>query len=58
MSFEELGLSENILKAIADCGYDAPTPIQQKAIPNVLMARDVVGLAQTGTAKQPVLPCP
>ena len=51
MSFEELGLSENILKAIADCGYTEPTPIQAKAIPAVLMARDVVGLAQTGTGK-------
>lgn len=51
MSFEELGLSENILKAIADCGYDTPTPIQAQAIPCVLMAKDVVGLAQTGTGK-------
>ncbi|MCB9980809.1 MAG: DEAD/DEAH box helicase [Rhodospirillales bacterium] len=51
MSFEELGLSENILKAIADCGYEKPTPIQEKAIPNILMMRDVVGLAQTGTGK-------
>ncbi len=51
MSFEELGLSENILKAIAECGYTEPTPIQAKAIPAVLMARDVVGLAQTGTGK-------
>ncbi len=51
MSFEELGLNENILKAIADCGYTEPTPIQAKAIPAVLMARDVVGLAQTGTGK-------
>jgi len=51
MSFEELGLNENILKAIADCGYERPTPIQEKAIPNILMMRDVVGLAQTGTGK-------
>lgn len=51
MSFKELGLSENILKAIADCGYETPTPIQEKAIPHILMARDVVGLAQTGTGK-------
>ena len=51
MSFEELGLSENLLKAIKDCGYETPTPIQAGAIPHVLMARDVVGLAQTGTGK-------
>ncbi|MGN7438344.1 MAG: DEAD/DEAH box helicase [Alcanivorax sp.] len=51
MKFEELGLSEPILKAIKECGYDSPTPIQEKAIPNILMARDVVGLAQTGTGK-------
>ena len=51
MSFKELGLNENILKAIAECGYENPTPIQAKAIPAILMARDVVGLAQTGTGK-------
>lgn len=51
MKFEELGLSENILKAINDCGYDTPTPIQAQAIPHVLMGRDVTGLAQTGTGK-------
>ncbi len=51
MKFEDLGLSQPILEAIKDCGYDTPTPIQEKAIPNILMARDVVGLAQTGTGK-------
>lgn len=51
MKFEELGLSPETLKAIAECGYDTPTPIQQKAIPIILMARDIVGLAQTGTGK-------
>ena len=51
MSFKDLGLNENILKAIADCGYENPTPIQEQAIPSILMARDVVGLAQTGTGK-------
>lgn len=51
MSFKELGLSETLLKAIDDCGYTEPTPIQAGAIPHVLMARDVVGLAQTGTGK-------
>ncbi|MGH1375949.1 MAG: DEAD/DEAH box helicase [Alphaproteobacteria bacterium] len=51
MNFEELGLSQHILDAIKECGYETPTPIQEKAIPHVLMARDVVGLAQTGTGK-------
>ncbi len=51
MQFEQLGLSEDILKAIADCGYDEPTPIQAQAIPSILMAKDLVGLAQTGTGK-------
>lgn len=51
MSFKELGLGENILKAIEECGYTEPTPIQKQAIPIVLMMRDLVGLAQTGTGK-------
>ena len=51
MSFEDLGLSAETLKAIADCGYDTPTPIQEKSIPIILMGRDLVGLAQTGTGK-------
>ncbi len=51
MKFEDLGLSDKLLKAINDCGYDTPTPIQEKAIPHILMGRDVVGLAQTGTGK-------
>src|ERR687887_2697391 len=51
MSFAELGLSPEILKAVADAGYDTPTPIQQQAIPVVLMGRDVLGCAQTGTGK-------
>ncbi len=51
MKFEDLGLSKPVLDAINDCGYDTPTPIQEKAIPHILMSRDVVGLAQTGTGK-------
>lgn len=51
MLFTDLGLSENILKAIDECGYTAPTPIQAQAIPHILMGRDLVGLAQTGTGK-------
>src|SRR5580692_6467862 len=51
MSFEDLGLSPEVLKAVEDAGYTAPTPIQEQAIPYVLMGRDVLGCAQTGTGK-------
>ncbi|MBC08521.1 DEAD/DEAH box helicase [Thalassospira sp.] len=51
MNFADLGLSEDILKAVSDAGYDTPTPIQAQAIPSVLMARDILGCAQTGTGK-------
>lgn len=51
MNFSELGLGEELLKAIEEIGYTTPTPIQEKAIPVVLMARDLIGLAQTGTGK-------
>ena len=51
MTFDELGLSEETLRAVRESGYTEPTPIQAKAIPIVLMARDIVGLAQTGTGK-------
>ncbi|WP_316976316.1 DEAD/DEAH box helicase [Shumkonia mesophila] len=51
MTFAELGLSEDVLRAVADAGYVEPTPIQQQAIPVVLMGRDVLGCAQTGTGK-------
>ena len=51
MTFEDLGLTEKVLSAVKDAGYDAPTPIQAGAIPAVLAGRDVLGLAQTGTGK-------
>jgi superfamily II DNA/RNA helicase len=51
MNFEELGLSPETLKAVTDAGYLIPTPIQEQAIPVVLMGRDVLGVAQTGTGK-------
>ena len=51
MSFDNLGLGEELLKAVAEAGYSTPTPIQEKAIPIVLMGRDVLGCAQTGTGK-------
>jgi superfamily II DNA/RNA helicase len=49
--FADLGLSEPILRAIAEKGYLHPTPIQAQAIPAVLSGRDVMGVAQTGTGK-------
>jgi ATP-dependent RNA helicase RhlE len=49
--FESLGLAEPILKALATEGYTTPTPIQAKAIPEVLQGRDICGIAQTGTGK-------
>ena len=51
VTFEDLGLGPEVMRAIAECGYTTPTPIQQAAIPTILMTRDVVGLAQTGTGK-------
>jgi len=49
--FADLGLSEAVLRAINDMGYRHPTPIQEQAVPFVLMGRDVLGVAQTGTGK-------
>ena len=51
MSFADLGLSDELLRAIADSGYSDPTPIQSGVIPSVLMGKDLVGIAQTGTGK-------
>ena len=51
MTFEELGLLPDLLKAVADAGYTEPTPIQAQAIPVVLDGKDVMGGAQTGTGK-------
>ena len=51
MKFTELGLSAGVLKAINDMGYDTPTPIQAAAIPPVLMGKDIMAAAQTGTGK-------
>ncbi len=49
--FADLGLSPEIYRAVEDMGYRTPTPIQAQAIPPVLMGRDVLGCAQTGTGK-------
>jgi superfamily II DNA/RNA helicase len=51
MSFADLGLSDELLRAVGDTGYTEPTPIQASAIPSVLMMRDIIGIAQTGTGK-------
>ena len=51
MSFSDLGLGADVLRAVADAGYKEPTPIQRQAIPQVLMGRDILGCAQTGTGK-------
>ena len=50
-SFQSLGLSKAILRAVSAAGYDNPTPIQKAAIPALLKKRDIVGIAQTGTGK-------
>ena len=49
--FYDLGLSEPLLQALQESGYQEPTPIQTKAIPAILMQRDILGCAQTGTGK-------
>ncbi len=51
MTFEELGLLPDILRAVADAGYSQPTPIQAQAIPVALAGQDIMGGAQTGTGK-------
>jgi len=51
VTFEELGLVPPILRALAEAGYERPTPIQAQAIPPALQGRDLVGCAQTGTGK-------
>jgi len=49
--FQDLALSEPLLKALAEEGYETPTPIQREAIPHLLEGRDLLGIAQTGTGK-------
>jgi superfamily II DNA/RNA helicase len=51
MRFADLGLSPEVLQAVLEVGYKQPTPIQEKAIPEVRRGRDVLGCAQTGTGK-------
>ena len=51
MSFKQLDLSAEILRAVADQGYSDPSPIQLQAIPPILEGKDIMGCAQTGTGK-------
>jgi len=51
IQFKDLGLSKNVLEALAIIGYEAPSPIQAAIIPHLLNNRDVIGQAQTGTGK-------
>lgn len=51
MSFKDLGLSNALLKAVKEKGYSTPSPIQEKAIPQILQGKDVLASAQTGTGK-------
>jgi ATP-dependent RNA helicase RhlE len=51
MAFSDLNLIPELLRAVADEGYQDPTPIQAKAIPAILARRDIMGCAQTGTGK-------
>jgi len=50
-TFEDFGLSQEVLGALVDMGFESPTPIQKAALPSALAGRDVIGLAQTGTGK-------
>ncbi|KPL67889.1 DEAD/DEAH box helicase [Erythrobacter sp. SG61-1L] len=51
MKFADLGLSDELLQAVESAGYDAPTPIQAQAIPQIQMMKDLIAIAQTGTGK-------
>ncbi len=51
MSFKDLNLSEEILKAVEEAGFSAPTPVQEKVIPEILKGGDILASAQTGTGK-------
>lgn len=51
MLFADIGLSDELLRAVSEAGYSELTPIQEQAIPPVLMMKDIIGIAQTGTGK-------
>ncbi|HEY4650953.1 MAG TPA: DEAD/DEAH box helicase, partial [Pontibacter sp.] len=50
-TFEDFKLNKQLLNAIADAGYEKPTPIQLQAIPLISAGHDILGIAQTGTGK-------
>lgn len=51
LTFRDLGLTERVLKALDDMGFEEPSPIQEQTIPSLLAGKDVIGQAQTGTGK-------
>ena len=53
-SFQDLALSDAVLRALADVGYESPSPIQAQTIPVLLAGKDMLGQAQTGTGKTPL----
>ena len=55
--FETLGLSADLLKAVAEAGYTTPTPIQAEGIPYVIKRRDVIGIGRPAPARPPASPC-
>jgi hypothetical protein len=57
-AFTDLGLSAELLAAIADAGYEAPTAIQTRTIPALLAGRDLIGQAKTGTGRRWCSPLP
>ncbi len=56
-TFDSFGLDARILRALSEQGYTTPTPIQAQAIPVVLMGKDMMGAAQTGTGKTAASRC-
>lgn len=58
MTFQQLNISQPVLKALEEKQFSTPTSIQQHAIPVALGGRDILGLAQTGTGKQQLLQYP
>lgn len=51
MTFNELNIAEPVLRALGEKGYETPTPIQEQAIPVLMVGRDIFGIARTGTGK-------
>ena len=51
VSFTDLNLDSKVINAVVEAGYTTPTPIQEKAIPEALKGKDILGIAQTGTGK-------